>query len=71
MKVTTLAQIKKGDFFYTEKEYNKYGDNEKYIRIKEEYDRTDKKWYCSRFTHDSIGNGKYFKPDTKIVIDEV
>lgn len=45
MKLTTLAQIKKGDFFYTQKEWEKHGDNEKYLMVKEEYDRADKKWY--------------------------
>ena len=68
MKHTTLAKIKKGDLFYTLKEFEKYGDNEKYIRIKDEYDPSDKKWYCPRFTYDALGNGKYFKPDTKVVI---
>ena len=32
MTKTTLAKLKKGDLFYTAKEYEKYGDNEKYIR---------------------------------------
>lgn len=70
MKVTTLANVKKGDFFYTEKEFNKYGENEKYLRIKDSYDRADKKWYCPRWCYDAVGNGKYFKPDTKVVVEE-
>jgi hypothetical protein len=68
MKQTTLAKIKKGDLFYTAKEYEKYGDNEKYLRIKDDYNPTTKKWHCPRFTVDAIGNGKSFKPDTPVVI---
>ena len=68
MKETTLAKLKKGDLFYTVKEYAKYGDNEKYLRIKDEYDAADKLWYCPRLTVDALGNGKYFKPDTPVVI---
>ena len=70
MKVTTLAKVKKGDFFYTEKEFNKHGENEKYLRIKDEYDRSEKKWYCPRWSYDAIGTGRYFKPDTKVVVEE-
>lgn len=68
MKVTTLKTIKKGDLFYTLAEYERHGDNERYIRIKDEYNPTTKKWHCPKFTVDAIGNGKSFKPDTKIVI---
>ena len=70
MKSTTLANVKKGSFFYTEKEFNKYGDNEKYLRVKEEYDPCDKEWYCPRYFTDPLGNGKYFKPSTKVVVEE-
>ena len=68
MKHTTLAKIKKGDLFYTAKEYEKYGDNEKYLRIKDDYDPATRKWHCPRYTVDALGNGKYFKPDTLVVI---
>ena len=68
MKQTTLAKIKKGDLFYTAKEYEKYGDNEKYLRIKDDYDASTKKWHCPRYTVDALGNGKYFKPDTLVIV---
>ena len=68
MKQTTLANIKKGDLFYTAKEYEKHGDNEKYLRIKDDYNPTTRKWHCPRFTVDAIGNGKSFTPDTPVVI---
>lgn len=68
METKRLAEIKKGDLFYTAKEYEKYGDNEKYLRIKDEYDRSTKKWYCPRFTFDALGSGKSFKGDTLVVI---
>lgn len=64
----TLKDIKKGDLFYTKKEFDKYGDNEKYLRIKDEYNTSTKMWYCPRFIHDAIGNGKAFKSSTEIVI---
>lgn len=70
MKVTTLAQVKKGDFFYTKKEYDKHGDNEKYLRIKDSYDRADKKWYCPRWCFDAIGSGRSFKSDTLVMVEE-
>lgn len=65
---TTLAKLKKGDLFYTVKEYEKHGDNEKYIRIKDDYNPTTKMWHCPRFTVDAIGNGKYFKPSTEVIV---
>ena len=68
MEIKTLAEIKKGDLFYTLKEYEKYGDNEKYLRLKDEYDRSSKKWYCPRFTYDALGQGRYFKSDIKVVV---
>ena len=67
-KITTLAKVKNGELFYTKKEYEKYGDNEKYIRIKDSYDRSSKMWYCPRYTYDILGSGKYFKPTTEVVI---
>ena len=68
MKHTTLANIKKGELFYTAKEFEKHGDNERWLRIKDDYDPSTKTWYCPRLTVDALGNGKYFKPDTEVVI---
>lgn len=68
MKHTTLAQVKKGHLFYTAKEYEKYGDNGKYLRIKDDYNPSTKKWHCPRYLVDALGCGKCFKPDTPVVI---
>ena len=68
MKTATLAQVKKGHIFYTAKEYEKYGDTSKYIRIKDEYDASTKTWYCPRYFTDALGEGKYLKPSTPVVI---
>ena len=68
MTIKTLKDLKHGDLFYTAKEFEKHGDNEKYLRIKDDYDRSTKKYYCPRFTVDAIGSGKCFLGSEKVVI---
>ena len=68
MTTTTVKALKPGALFYTVKEYDKHGDNEKYLRCKMDYDRSTRKWYCPRWCFDAIGTGRSFKGDEKVII---
>lgn len=64
----TIRELKPNSLFILRKDYEKYGDNDKYLRIKQDYDRVSKKFYCPLFTRDALGCGKSFKGDVEVYI---
>lgn len=58
MRTCTIKELKKGDFF-TLRDYGEYPD-EKKVYIREDYERTSKKYSCSKFSdymHESFFKG--------------
>lgn len=64
----TIKDLKRGDLFYTAADYAKHGDNEKYLRIRDDYDHSTKKYYCPRLTVDALGCGRSYPGNTEIVV---
>lgn len=70
MEKIKIKDLKRGALFYLIKDYEKHGENEKYLRVRGEYDKSDKKYYTERIYYDAIGNGRYMSGDTLVYCEE-
>ena len=64
--LTELKNLKHGALFYLPRDFKKYGEDESHLRVRGEYDRTDRKYYTERPYYDPIGNGRYMKGSTLV-----
>lgn len=64
MKEITIKDLKKGDFF-TLKPIAEPKESQVYI--KEDYDRSERKYLCSKFS--DISASRMLKPTTKVYTD--
>lgn len=65
MKQVLLKDLKKGDFF-TLKDYGEYPDDNR-VYVKGDYDRSDKKYSCYKFT--DVNAETFKKGTTKVFTD--
>ena len=64
MKETTIKQLKPGDFF-TLKPIEEPTENRVYVR--DEYDRTEKRYYCYKFS--DVNSGRYMPGNKTVYTD--
>ena len=65
MKQVTIRELKKGDFF-TLSNFGEY-PSENRVYIKGDYDRSERKYECSKFT--DINHCSYLKAVRKVWVD--